>query len=103
MRNALVKIVVNYMKIPESLVFQAEDIRHLRHIQLEMLTGIDASNFSAWSNTRGISERNLERIAPRLGMTKGELMKGLDLRRQDAATARASRSKADRLIEFLKS
>lgn len=89
------------MKIPENLVFTTEDLRHLRHIELETLTGINASSFSAWTSTRKISERNLEKIAQKLGMTKSELIEGLDLRREDAAKSKRVRAKADQLIEFL--
>jgi len=91
------------MQIPENLALTIEDIQHLRYIQLSLLTGIDASNFSAWSNDRRISERSLERIASRLGMSKVDLLKGLELRRQNAAIARAAQSKATRLIKFFNS
>ncbi|NJO74189.1 MAG: hypothetical protein HC833_10800 [Leptolyngbyaceae cyanobacterium RM1_406_9] len=91
------------MEIPDDLTLLAEDIRYLRHTQLSLLTGIDPSNFSAWSNHRRISERSLERVAQMLGMSKLDLLKGLELRRQDAAIARTTQAKANRLIKFLNS
>lgn len=89
------------MKVPESLALTIEDVRYVKNIQLQNLTGIDASNFSAWSSHRQISERNLERIAARLGMTKGEFIEALDLRRRDTARAKIAEIKADRLTQFL--
>jgi transcriptional regulator with XRE-family HTH domain len=83
------------------LYLSVQDIRYMRHSQLSRLTGVDPSSFSAWSHNRRISERNLERIAHRLGMTKAELLQGLDLRRQDVAIARAAQAKADQLIAHL--
>jgi hypothetical protein len=91
------------MEIPDNLTLLAEDIRYLRHVQLSLLTGIDSSNFSAWSNHRRISERSLERVAQRLRISKLDLLKGLELRRQDAAIARAAQAKATHLIKFLNS
>lgn len=89
------------MKIPHQLTLSVEDIRHIRHSQLALITGIDSSNFSAWSNHRKISERSLERIAQKVGMSKADLLQGLELRRQDAALARAAQVKVSQLIEFL--
>lgn len=91
------------MEIPNDFTLLAEDIQHLRLTQLSLLTGIDPSNFSAWINQRRISERNLERIAQRLGMSKPDLLVGLELRRNNAAIARTVQAKANRLIEFLNS
>ncbi|MBD2462295.1 hypothetical protein H6G89_14700 [Oscillatoria sp. FACHB-1407] len=65
----------------------AEEFRFARAIDLERLTGIDASCFAAWSKTRQISERNLEAIATALSMTKGEVLRGFELRRQDTQLA----------------
>lgn len=90
------------MEIPTELILLAEDIRHLRHTQLARLTGIDPSNFSAWSRNRRISERNLERIAQQLGIAKPELLQGIELRRQDAAIAQSAQAKADALIALLR-
>lgn len=99
--NDLVKVAVNYMKVSKKMAFTSEDIRYLKHIQLAVLTGIDASNFSAWSSYRRISERNLERIAEKLGMSKSELLEGLELRRKDVQMRRKARAKADRLIDLM--
>lgn len=89
------------MEIHEPIALTVEDIRHLRHTQLSQLTGIDPSNFSAWSRQRRISERNLERMATQLGLSKSDLLTGIELRRQDAAIARIAQAKAKRLIELL--
>lgn len=76
----------------------AEDIRYARNIDLAAVTEIDPSNFAAWSNSRGISERNLNLIAQRLGISKLEFMQGLELRRQDAAITREVAAKFEKLI-----
>lgn len=89
------------MKIPKDLVLTVEDIRYAKNIQLQTLTGIDASNFSAWGNRRGISEKNLDRIAKSIGMTKSQLMEALELKRADIAKAKLAQHKADKLIYFL--
>lgn len=91
------------MKIPKDFALTIEDIRYVRHVQLEILTGINASNFSAWSSHRRISERNLERIAEGVGMTKSELIQALELRRQDTAIAKLAQHKAEKLIQLLDS
>lgn len=87
--------------IPNDLTLTIDDFRYIRHSQLATLTGIDPSYFSAWSHQRTISERNLERIAQKLGISKTEFLSALELRRQDAATARQAQAKANRLIQFL--
>ena len=89
------------MTIPAHLLLSAQDIRHLRHIQLARLTGIDASSFSAWSSRRRFSERSLEQLEQRLGIPKSDILQGFDLRRQDMTTARAAQAKADALIAYL--
>ncbi|MBD2019234.1 hypothetical protein H6F43_03435 [Leptolyngbya sp. FACHB-36] len=91
------------MDIPRELILSVEDIRHLKHIQLSYLTGFDPSNFAAWNGNRRISERSLERIAQSIGMDKPDLLRALELRRQDAAIARNAQTKADKLISFLAS
>ncbi len=88
-------------QVPDNLILSVEDIRHIRPCQLAQLTGIPSSNFSAWSGTRSISERSLERISQQLGISKADLLKGFDLRRQDQAIARHAQAKADQLIELL--
>jgi hypothetical protein len=65
-----------------------EDIRYARHIDLAALTGFGASDFAAWTKSRGLSERSLNAISQELGMEKPDLLKGLELRREDAAIAR---------------
>ncbi|NJN85568.1 MAG: helix-turn-helix transcriptional regulator [Leptolyngbyaceae cyanobacterium SL_7_1] len=78
-----------------------EDLRYAKHTQLAALTGFDPSSFAAWSsNTRGISERNLRRIAKALNMTQLAVMEGLELRRQDAATVRAIQERVDNVIQL---
>lgn len=89
------------MNIPSELTLTVEDVRYLRHSQLSLLTGIHPSNFSAWDHKRMISERTLERASRHLRMGKPELLQGFELRRQDAAIARAAQAKANRLIQFL--
>jgi hypothetical protein len=89
------------VEIPSDLILAAEDIRYLRHVQLAALTGIDASNFPAWYQGRQLSERTLERLSQRLSVSKAEILKGFELRRQDAAIARNAQSKALRLITYL--
>jgi hypothetical protein len=89
------------VEIPSDLILAAEDIRYLRHVQLSVLTDIDASNFPAWNQGRKLSERTLERMAQRLSIGKAEILRGFDLRRQDAAIARTAQSKAIQLITYL--
>ncbi len=89
--------------VPDNLILSAEEFRYLRPCQFSQLTGIAPNNFAAWSNHRQISERSLARIADKLGMTKPELLKAFDLRRQDQATARAAQAKADQLIALFAS
>ncbi|HEY9660380.1 MAG TPA: hypothetical protein V6C65_18155 [Allocoleopsis sp.] len=89
------------MVIPDNLTLSVEDIRYLRPIQFAQLTGIPSSSFCGWIRNRRISERNLERIADKLGMSKADLLQGLELRRQDVMDARTAQTKADRLIAFL--
>jgi len=89
------------MDIPPELLLSVEDIRHLRHSQLSLLTDINPSNFSAWNHQRRLSERSLERIAQRLGLGKPELLQGFELRRQDSVIARVAQTKANHLILFL--
>jgi transcriptional regulator with XRE-family HTH domain len=91
-----------FATIPDNFTLSVEDIRYMRHSQLAELTGIDPSNFVAWSHRRRISERSLERIAQRLNISKADLLKGIELRRQDAAIARAAQTKTDQLIAFLR-
>jgi hypothetical protein len=69
------------MTIPSHLLLCAEDIRHLRPVQLATLTDIDASNFAAWSQNRRFSERTLEHIAQKLRIDKPEVLRGFELRR----------------------
>lgn len=87
------------MKVTEeSIMLTAEDIRHARNVDLAALTGFDATAFAAWSNNREISGRNLNAIAEALGMAKHEVLEGIELRKQDSATARAVQGKLERLI-----
>ena len=90
-------------KVPENLTLSAQDIRYLRPCQLAQLTGIAPGYFSAWSTTRGISERSLERLAHQLGLSKADLLRGFDLRREDQAIARAAQKKANQLIALFTS
>lgn len=78
-------------------ILTAEDIRHVRAIDLARLTEIDASNFAAWSSTRHISERNLGVIATALGMEKAEVLRGFELRRHDNRTAQTVAAKLESL------
>jgi hypothetical protein len=89
------------MDIPNELSLTIEDLRHLRNAQLSLLTGIRPNYFSAWSRHRKISERALEQISKCLGMSKPDVLYGLELRRTDIATAMTVQEKGDRLIEFL--
>lgn len=89
------------MEIPSDLILTAEDIRYLRHVQLAVLTGIDASNFPAWYQGRRLSERTLERLSQCLSVSKAEILKGFELRRQDATRARTAQTKALQLITYL--
>ena len=82
----------------EIIVLTAEDIRHARNIDLAQLTGFDPTAFAAWSNSREISGRNLKIIATALGIEKHEVLKGLELRKQDSAIARAVQQKLEALI-----
>jgi hypothetical protein len=66
------------MNIPPELLLSVEDIRHLKHSQLSLLTGINSSSFAAWNHQRRLSERSLERIAQRLGLSKPELLQGFE-------------------------
>lgn len=52
---------MNISEVSEEIMLTAEDIRYARNIDLAAVTEIDPSNFAAWSNSRGISERNLKR------------------------------------------
>jgi hypothetical protein len=79
-------------------VLTAEDIRFARNVDLQSLTGIDSTAFAAWQNSRGISERNIKLITDRLEMDKYEFLRGLELRRQDFATARAVQTKLEQII-----
>lgn len=90
------------MEIPEDLVLTAEDIPYLRNSQLAQLTEISANYFSAWASGRHISERLLAGIAVKMGLSKGDLLKALELKRQEAQKAQKAREKADQLIQFLK-
>jgi hypothetical protein len=78
----------------------AEDLRYARAIDLQDLTGLDASNFAAWSSTRHISEKNLGVIAAALGMEKSEVLRGFELRRQDTKAAKAVTEKLSALMEL---
>ncbi len=89
------------MEISRSFTLSVEDIRYLRPVQLSLLTGFDPSYFSAWSSRRSISERSLARMAERLGVSKSDLLKSFELRRQDAAIARAAQARANQLIAAL--
>lgn len=90
------------MAIPEDLSLTVEEISYLRNCQLAAITGVNASYFSAWTLRRQISERLLGTIAARMGLDKGDLLKALELKRQEAQKAAQIRAKADRLIQFLK-
>lgn len=79
----------------QQAILTAEDIRHARAIDLSKLTGIDASNFAAWSSSRHISERNLGVIATALGMEKAEVLRGFELRRHDNRTAQEVSAKLE--------
>ena len=89
------------MEIPDTLKLNAEDVRRLSTNRLEALTGLAATNFSSWTHKRGISERNLERIAEKLHISKSELLRGIELRREDAIAARDAETKATAFTEFL--
>jgi hypothetical protein len=78
----------------------AEDIRYARAIDLQGLTGIDASNFAAWSSTRHISERNLGVIAKALGMEKSEVLRGFEMRRRDTQTAKDVAAKLEQWVQL---
>lgn len=93
--------MINFVEVPLNLVLSAEEIRHIRYAQFSLLTGISASSFPAWSQGRRLSERTLERIEQRIGTSKVNILHGFELRRQDAAIARAAQAKANRLITFL--
>ncbi|MCY7273166.1 MAG: hypothetical protein LH702_05340 [Phormidesmis sp. CAN_BIN44] len=80
----------------------AHDIRYARTVDLAALTGFDSSNFAAWFNRRGLSERNRAIIAQRLGMDQFEFLKGLELRRQDMAIAREVQAKLEAIISSRK-
>jgi|GEM_PF-1255322 len=88
-------------KIPENLVLSGEDILYLSNAYLARLTATDASNFSAWTGNRQISERKLTEIAERLGMSKGDLLAALDAKRQVRLKVQEANAKAQRLIQFL--
>jgi len=90
------------MDVPPELTLTLEDIPYLRNSQLAQLTGTDPSNFSAWKQRRGISERKLGELSRRIGISKDELLRAFDMIRQETQKAQAVRAKADRLIEFLK-
>jgi hypothetical protein len=79
-----------------------EDIRYLRPTQLAHLTGFTPSDFAAWSRQRKISERSLERISERTGISKLVFLSGLELRRQDSARSKEAQRKIERLLAELK-
>lgn len=81
-----------------SVKLTIEDIRYARHIDLAALTGFGARDFAAWTKSRGLSERSLNVLAEQLGMEKTDLLKGLELRRQDAALARKVQERIKQLI-----
>jgi hypothetical protein len=89
------------MKIPSEFLLSVEEIRYIRHSQLALLTGIDASNFPRWDSGKRISERTLERIAQGLHTSKLDVLRGFELRRQDVAIARTAQEKAEQLIMLL--
>jgi hypothetical protein len=87
------------MKVTEELiVLTAEDIRYARNVDLASLTKFDATAFAAWSNAREISGRNLNAIAQALGMEKHEVLRGIELRKQDTVTARKVQAKLEQLL-----
>jgi hypothetical protein len=87
---------------PPNLCLTAEEIRYLRPIQLEHLTGIHAPNFHRWDRGKQISERTLERLATGLRTTKPEVLRAFELRRKDLAIALTTQAKADEIINYLK-
>lgn len=89
-------------EVEEEIVLTAQDIRFARFIHLAALTGIDPSNFAAWSSgNRGISEKNLEVLSERLSMAKSAVLEGLELRREDTAIARQVHQKFEQLIALM--
>ena len=78
--------------------FTAEDLRYAKAIDLERVTGIHSTAFSAWSSDRAISEKNIIVIAKALGISKSEALRGLDLRRQDNKRCR----KVAQMLESLR-
>lgn len=86
----------------EETMLTAEDIQHARNVDLEALTGFDSTAFAAWSASREISGRNLNIIATALNMEKHEVLRGIELRKQDTAIARAVQQKLERLIAVKK-
>jgi hypothetical protein len=89
------------IQIPEHLALTVEEIPYLQHSQLARLTQIKANYFSAWMWQRQISERLLGAVAARMGLSESELLRALELKRQEARRARRARAKAERLIQYL--
>lgn len=85
-----------------NLCLSAEEVRYLRPIQLEHLTGIDAANFHRWDRGKQFSERTLEKLANGLGTTKPEVLRAFELRRADMAIVLKTQAKADEIINYLK-
>ena len=79
-----------------------DHIRYARYSDLAALTGIEASYFSAWTKSRRLSERSLTLVAERLGMDEHDVLKGLTLRRRDAAIARKFQERVRQLVEAKK-
>ncbi len=89
------------MSIPSHLCLSADDLRYVRHCQLEALTGISATNFPRWDQGHAFSERTLTRIAQSLQIDKSVVLHGFELRRQDLQTARNAQAKARDLIHWM--
>lgn len=86
--------------IPSGLRLSAEDLRYIRPSQLEILTGIDDSNFIAWSKHRELSERSLRRIARSLQIAESVVLEAFEQRRKDYKNQSSARAKASQLIKL---
>jgi hypothetical protein len=78
----------------------AEHIRYAKPLQLATLTGLDASSFSAWTNTRYMSGQMQEKLATLLGMEKLEFIRGFEARRRDARTIKEFQAELDKIVEL---
>ena len=76
----------------------AEDIRAAKPIVLQRLTGFSSSSFINWSKGQEMNTRTVKLIAAKLGVTPGEVMEGIRLRKVDHKAMKEAEAKFTHLL-----